>query len=89
MQLALGETQALGQAKLSRSSGYNYDREGDVYTLTYGNGDRLNAEVYPDLCIDPTIYLLGSRQVIGLLGNNNGRPEDDLIFWDGALPGAI
>ncbi|MEB3156241.1 MAG: VWD domain-containing protein [Cyanobacteriota bacterium] len=85
MKLALGETQALGQAKLSRSSGYNYDREGDVYTLTYGNGDRLNVEVYPDFCIDPTIYLLGSRQVTGLLGNNNGRPEDDLIFWDRAL----
>ncbi|MBM5816276.1 MAG: hypothetical protein FJ083_06725 [Cyanobacteria bacterium K_Offshore_surface_m2_239] len=82
IQLALGETKSLGQAKLNRSRGYNYNQEGDVYTLTYPNGDLLNVEIYPDFCIDPTIYLLGSRKVIGLLGNNNGRPEDDLIFWD-------
>ncbi len=84
-QLAVGDSLALGQGRLSRASRYNYNMLGDLYTLTYRNGDQLTVEVYPNFCIDPTVYLIGSRQVTGLLGNNNGRSDDDLALRNGVL----
>ena len=86
LMLAMGESQPLGGGSLSRTSISNYGIQGDLYTLSYATGDRLDVQLFPDLCIDPTVYLIHSQQVVGLLGNNNGRAGDDLALRDGTMP---
>lgn len=86
LMLAMGESQPLGGGSLSRTSISNYGIQGDLYTLSYATGDRLDVQLFPDFCIDPTVYLLHSQQVVGLLGNNNGRADDDLALRDGTIP---
>jgi hypothetical protein len=83
--LEIGETLSLGQGSISRSSINGYDTVGDLYTITYPNGDQLLANVYADFLIDPTVRLKGSQTVVGLLGNNNGQIEDDLALLDGTI----
>jgi len=86
LMLAMGESQPLGGGSLSRTSISNYGIQGDLYTLSYATGDRLDVQLFPDFCIDPTVYLIHSQQVVGLLGNNNGRAGDDLALRDGTMP---
>ena len=86
LMLAMGESQPLGGGSLSRTRISNYGIQGDLYTLSYATGDRLDVQLFPDFCIDPTVYLLHSQQVVGLLGNNNGRAGDDLALRDGTMP---
>jgi YHYH protein/von Willebrand factor type D domain len=83
--LEIGETLSLGQGSISRSTVNGYDTVGDLYTITYPNGDQLLANVYADFLIDPTVRLKGSQNVVGLLGNNNGQIEDDLALLDGTV----
>jgi ELWxxDGT repeat protein len=80
-----GETQALGNGSISRTPTDGYGTLGDLYTITYPNGDRLFANVYPNFLIDSTVHLKGSQTVTGLLGNNNGQIEDDLALQDGTI----
>ena len=84
--LAIGESKPLGGGSLSRTSISKYGILGDLYTLSTADGDRLDVQFFPNFCIDPTVYLIHSQQVIGLLGNNNGRADDDLALRDGAMP---
>jgi VCBS repeat-containing protein len=86
LMLAMGESQPLGGGSLSRTSISNYGIQGDLYTLSYATGDRLDVQLFPDFCLDPTVYLIHSQQVVGLLGNNNGRADDDLALRDGTMP---
>jgi VCBS repeat-containing protein len=86
LMLAMGESQPLGGGSLSRTSISNYGIQGDLYTLSYATGDRLDVQLFPNFCIDPTVYLIHSQQVVGLLGNNNGRAGDDLALRDGTMP---
>jgi YHYH protein/von Willebrand factor type D domain len=83
--LEIGETLSLGQGSISRSPINGYGTLGDLYTITYPNGDQLFANVYADFLIDPTVRLKGSQTVVGLLGNNNGQIEDDLALLDGTV----
>jgi von Willebrand factor type D domain/Bacterial Ig domain/RTX calcium-binding nonapeptide repeat (4 copies) len=83
--LALGASQALGNGSISRSSISGYGIEGDLYTITYANGDVLKNAVYHGFLMDPTLDLVGSQSVVGLLGNNNGNAEDDLALRDGTI----
>jgi hypothetical protein len=83
--LEIGETLSIGQGSISRSTINGYDTVGDLYTITYPNGDQLLANVYADFLIDPTVRLKGSQTVVGLLGNNNGQIEDDLALLDGTV----
>lgn len=83
--LALGESRSLGQGTLSRS--IIAGAQGEFYTLDYANGDQLLVHCSADY-IDPTVYLVGSRKVEGLLGNNNGQAVDDLALPYCIIPAA-
>jgi YHYH protein/von Willebrand factor type D domain len=61
--LEIGETLSLGEGSISRSTVNGYDTTGDLYTITYPNGDQLLANVYADFLIDPTVRLKGSRHL--------------------------
>jgi RHS repeat-associated protein len=80
-----GETRAIGNGSISRATTDGYGALGDLYTITYPNGDRLFAKVYAGFLIDPTVHLLGSQTVTGLLGNNNSQIEDDLALRNGTI----
>ncbi len=80
-----GETRAIGNGSISRTLTDGYGTLGDLYTITYPNGDQLFAKVYANFLIDPTVHLKGSQTVAGLLGNNNGQIEDDLALQDGTV----
>jgi hypothetical protein len=82
-EIAIGETRAVGEGTLSRSSFEG--NSGDVYTLTYANGDQLMVQCIADICINTNVYLIGTDQVVGLLGNNNGLTADDLALRDGTI----
>jgi VCBS repeat-containing protein len=84
-EIARTETRLVGQGTLSRSDSNPNNTQQDLYTITYSNGDQLAVEILHDLCINPTVYLISSREVIGLLGNNNGQAEDDLALRDGTV----
>jgi VCBS repeat-containing protein len=83
--IAIGETQSIGNGSISHARFSGYATEGDLYTISYANGDRLDVKLIPDFLIDPVVYLNASQTVIGLLGNNNGILEDDLALRDGTL----
>ena len=83
--LALGESQSLGKGSISRTSISGYGVTGDLYTISYGTGDVLKSAVYGGFLIDPILDLAGSHSVVGLLGNNNGRTDDDLALRDGTV----
>jgi hypothetical protein len=80
-----GETLALGQGSISRTSITGYGMQGDLYTITYPNGDVLYNKVFSGFLIDPTLDLANSRNVVGLLGNNNGNASDDLALSNGTI----
>jgi pimeloyl-ACP methyl ester carboxylesterase len=80
-----GEIQAISNGSISRATTNGYGALGDLYTITYPNGDQLFANVYPNFLIDSTVHLKGSQTVTGLLGNNNGQIEDDLALQDGTI----
>jgi Ca2+-binding RTX toxin-like protein len=80
-----GETLALGHGSISRTSITGYGMQGDLYTVTYPNGDVLYTNVFSGFLIDPTLDLANSRNVVGLLGNNNGNSADDLALSDGTI----
>jgi hypothetical protein len=82
LSLEVGQSQALGQGSISRTAISGYGMPGDLYTLTHANGDELKISVYRDFLIDVTIDLAGTKNVMGLLGNNNGSSEDDLTLRD-------
>ncbi len=83
LSLEVGQSQVLGQGSISRSAISGYGMPGDLYTLTQANGDELKISVYRDFLIDVNIDLAGTKSVMGLLGNNNGSSEDDLLLRDG------
>jgi hypothetical protein len=83
--LELGQSQALGQGSISRSSIAGYGMQGDLYTITYPTGDVLSNAVFNGFLMDPTLDLANSRHLGGLLGNNNGNPEDDIALRDGTV----
>jgi von Willebrand factor type D domain/Bacterial Ig domain/RTX calcium-binding nonapeptide repeat (4 copies) len=83
--LAIGASQALGNGSISRSSISGYGIDGDLFTITYANGDVLKNAVYHGFLMDPTLDLVGGQNVVGLLGNNNGNAGDDLALRDGTL----
>jgi hypothetical protein len=80
-----GETLALGQGSISRTSITGYGMQGDLYTVTYPNGDVLLNKVFSGFLIDPTLDLANSHNVVGLLGNNNGNASDDLALSNGTI----
>jgi hypothetical protein len=84
--LALDASQALGSGSISRTAISGYGIAGDLYTITYANGDTLKNAVYSGFLMDPTLDLVGGQTVAGLLGNNNGNSGDDLALQDGTLP---
>jgi hypothetical protein len=83
LSLEVGQSQALEQGSISRTAISGYGMPGDLYTLTHANGDELKISVYRDFLIDVSIDLAGTKNVMGLLGNNNGNSEDDLTLRDG------
>ncbi len=83
--LAVGEFQTLGKGSISRTAISGYGLVGDLYTISYGNGDSLKSAVYGGFLIDPILDLAGSHTVVGLLGNNNGQADDDLALRDGTI----
>jgi VCBS repeat-containing protein len=85
LSLEVGQSQALGQGSISRTSVSGYGMEGDLYTITYPNGDELKSAVFKDFLIDVTPDLAQTKSVVGLLGNKNGKTEDDLSLRDGTI----
>jgi hypothetical protein len=83
--LEIGQSQSLGQGSISRTSISGYGVQGDLYTITYPNGDELKSAVFKDFLIDVTLDLAQTKSVMGLLGNNNGKTEDDLSLRDGTI----
>jgi Bacterial Ig domain/von Willebrand factor type D domain/RTX calcium-binding nonapeptide repeat (4 copies) len=75
----------LGKGSISRTPISGYGLPGDLYTITYPNGDVLNNAVYGGFLLDPILDLANSRNVVGLLGNNNGNADDDLALLDGTI----
>jgi Bacterial Ig domain/von Willebrand factor type D domain/RTX calcium-binding nonapeptide repeat (4 copies) len=80
-----GTSLALGKGSISRTAMSGYGLQGDLYTITYPNGDELKNAVFSGFLMDPTIDLANSRNVVGLLGNHNGNAEDDLALRDGTI----
>lgn len=80
-----GETLMLGQGSISRTAISGYGLPGDLYTITYPNGDVLKNSVYPGFLMDALVDLANSRQVTGILGSRNGIAEDDLALRDGTI----
>jgi ELWxxDGT repeat protein len=80
-----GQSQTLGQGLISRTLIAGYGMLGDLYTITYPNGDVLMNKVFQGFLMDPSLDLAGSKAVTGLLGNNNGNAGDDLVLQDGQL----
>jgi Bacterial Ig domain/von Willebrand factor type D domain/RTX calcium-binding nonapeptide repeat (4 copies) len=80
-----GQSLNLGKGSISRTPISGYGLPGDLYTITYPNGDVLNNSVYGGFLLDPVLDLANSRNVLGLLGNNNGNAEDDLALQDGTI----
>jgi RHS repeat-associated protein len=78
-----GETKALGDGYISRTTISGYGMQGDQYAIAYPNGDQLINKVFSGFLLDPTLDLAKSRNVVGLLGNHNGNPNDDLALSDG------
>lgn len=60
-------------------------RDGDEYTLVYGNGEQIVANVRSGSRVDIDLLLAENRQdaISGLLGNSNGDTNDDLSLRDG------
>jgi hypothetical protein len=85
LNLAIGASQGLGNGSISRTAISGYGSDGDLYTITYANGDKLKNYVYRGFLMDPTLELVGSQNVAGLLGNNNGNTGDDLALRDGTI----
>jgi hypothetical protein len=83
LSLEVGQSQALGQGSISRTAISGYGVPANLYTLTQANGDELKISVYKDFLIDVNIDLAGTKNVMGLLGNNNENSEDDLLLRDG------
>ena len=84
--LGLNETQFLGRgSSITHSISTGYETQGDLYTITYTNGDQLLVNVFANFLIDPTLYLMSSQTIVGLLGNNNGQIGDDLALRDGTV----
>ncbi|MCC0178961.1 VWD domain-containing protein [Waterburya agarophytonicola K14] len=65
----------------------NIFRNGNEYTLVYGNGEQIVTDVRNTSRIDIKLYLDDERQgqIAGLLGNANGDTADDLSLRDGAV----
>ncbi len=80
-----GQSQSLGQGSISRTSISGYGLPGDLYTITYPNGDVLNNSVYEGFLMDPVVDLANNGNVMGLLGNKNGNADDDLALRDGTI----
>jgi Bacterial Ig domain/von Willebrand factor type D domain/RTX calcium-binding nonapeptide repeat (4 copies) len=80
-----GQLLELGKGSITRTAISGYGLSGDWYTVTYANGDVLNNAVFQGFLMDPSLDLVNSRQVIGLLGNNNGLTADDLALRDGTI----
>jgi uncharacterized repeat protein (TIGR01451 family) len=61
-------------------------REGNIYTVVYATGDQLIAKVLSSR-INISVALTKERQgkIVGLLGNFNGNPKDDLAKRDGTV----
>lgn len=85
LSLEAGQSKALGQGSISRTSVSGYGMQGDLYTITYPNGDELKSAVFKDFLIDVTLDLAQTNSVVGLLGNKNGKTEDDLSLRDGTI----
>lgn len=85
LSLEAGQSRALGQGSISRTSVSGYGMQGDLYTITYPNGDELKSAVFKDFLIDVTLDLAQTNSVVGLLGNKNGKTEDDLSLRDGTI----
>jgi hypothetical protein len=83
--LELGQSQNLGQGSISRREIAGYGMKGDLYIITYPTGDVLSNAVFNGFLMDPTLDLANSRYLGGLLGNNNGNPDDDLALRDGTV----
>jgi uncharacterized delta-60 repeat protein len=83
--LAVGESLTLGKGSITRTAISGYGMQGDLYTITYPNGDVLKNSVYSGFLMDPAVTLANGRQVMGLLGNNNGDVKDDLALRDGTV----
>ena len=62
-------------------------REGNIYTIVYPTGDQLVAKVIRASRVNVSVYLTEQRegQVVGLLGNFNRDPKDDLAKRDGTV----
>jgi Bacterial Ig domain/von Willebrand factor type D domain/RTX calcium-binding nonapeptide repeat (4 copies) len=80
-----GQSLNLGKGSISRTPISGYGLPGDLYTIAYPNGDVLNNSVYGGFLLDPVLDLANSRNVVGLLGNNNGNADDDLALLDGTI----
>jgi Bacterial Ig domain/von Willebrand factor type D domain/RTX calcium-binding nonapeptide repeat (4 copies) len=85
LSLGLGQSLSLGEGSISRTAISGYGLPGDLYTIAYPNGDVLNNSVYAGFLMDPILDLANSRNVVGLLGNNNGNADDDLSLRDGTV----
>ncbi|MFB2921026.1 VWD domain-containing protein [Aerosakkonema funiforme] len=62
-------------------------REGNIYTIVYPTGDQLVAKVVRASRVNVNVYLSEQRegQIVGLLGNFNRDPKDDLAKRDGTV----
>jgi len=62
------------------------ERDGNVYSIVYPTGDELVAKLLSSR-INIKVLLPEARegQVVGLLGNNNGNPDDDIAKRDGTV----
>jgi von Willebrand factor type D domain/RTX calcium-binding nonapeptide repeat (4 copies) len=83
--LQLGESIAIGNGQISRTTVEDYGTQGDRYTIRYANGDKLSANIFQGFLIDPSVEITHNRNVVGLLGNNNGNISDDLALNDGSI----
>jgi len=73
---------------LSLSSGGKIYRNGNNYVVEWSTGEKLIARIYQRgqfnyMDISVLVSDSQSNQVIGLLGNANGNPKDDLRFRNG------
>ncbi|MEO0844073.1 MAG: VWD domain-containing protein [Cyanobacteria bacterium J06643_5] len=73
---------------LSLSGGGKIYRNGNNYVVEWSTGEKLIARIYQSgkfNYMDISVFVSDSQsnQVIGLLGNANGNPKDDLRFRNG------
>ena len=79
--VALNLASAVGGASVGDGEIY-YD--GEAVTIVYASGEQLRIDLFADF-LNTSVSIAATREVRGLLGNNDGDPTNDIALPDGTV----